>query len=595
MRSVLLATDFVRKDDGTLTPLEINTNSGHEITLDFDVPAQENGRKVPEFMKNFSSYFNHIEFDGFLKSNGITTIKLIDKRGGTCTIFESFAIEYNYQYELISVPEGSLTVPEVEDGEDVLIIRISYDTYALIDDIYARDMFEFHNLIKDEEFAAPVTFNVETTDNVDTINSFKPSQTGESPNYLVKPKLPGYPKGVYPKLYRLDNMDDVNLLKSSITENEFLQEYQFNSSSLIDNRVTFVRSMDLIYGSNLDVFNIINYKSINSVSTQNSLLRYDSELDTDKKLTPILAAKWYPKWFEKSRVISYEFDELDEILMPDLTDKLAAELKLNDSVMGIKFTEDIKNKQTGSVSDLQTFTSGSTPISLFRESDLNCVFINITAEDENGTSYSWYDGINNLYLMQKQGTDVAQYSDQPSSHMVVGDKIFVFDFLTNSPKPLTVTDIYFDIKDIKTYTMGLSDEFREFFIKLDDNLYLLQHNSGCDQGCGVFYDCGSTLWGSPLCDRCAKGSVNCPICTPFGGSYACNSDIRLKENINLIGTSVSGINIYEFNYINDSQKYEGVIAQELIDTEFANALVIGEDGNYKVDYSKIDVEFKKIN
>jgi hypothetical protein len=77
--------------------------------------------------------------------------------------------------------------------------------------------------------------------------------------------------------------------------------------------------------------------------------------------------------------------------------------------------------------------------------------------------------------------------------------------------------------------------------------------------------------------------------------YVCNSDKRLKHNIVLVGTSQSGINIYQFNYIEKEGLYEGVIAQELIGTEFESALVTGEDGMYSVDYSKLDVEFKKLN
>jgi hypothetical protein len=81
----------------------------------------------------------------------------------------------------------------------------------------------------------------------------------------------------------------------------------------------------------------------------------------------------------------------------------------------------------------------------------------------------------------------------------------------------------------------------------------------------------------------------------FCGGGSKFSDISLKENINLIGQSPFGINIYEFNYIGKDGLYEGIIAQELIGTEHESALVLNEDGKYLVDYSKIDVEFKKID
>ena len=75
-----------------------------------------------------------------------------------------------------------------------------------------------------------------------------------------------------------------------------------------------------------------------------------------------------------------------------------------------------------------------------------------------------------------------------------------------------------------------------------------------------------------------------------GAASAIFSDENLKENIKLVGKSPSGINIYHFNYINDDVTYEGVLAQEV---EHA-AIFDDELGYYKVDYDKIDVEFKQV-
>jgi len=68
------------------------------------------------------------------------------------------------------------------------------------------------------------------------------------------------------------------------------------------------------------------------------------------------------------------------------------------------------------------------------------------------------------------------------------------------------------------------------------------------------------------------------------------SDIRLKENINYIGKSLSGINIYTFNYKGDNQVYQGVMAHQV-----PHAAFIHNSGYLAVDYSKIDVEFKGVN
>ena len=70
------------------------------------------------------------------------------------------------------------------------------------------------------------------------------------------------------------------------------------------------------------------------------------------------------------------------------------------------------------------------------------------------------------------------------------------------------------------------------------------------------------------------------------------SDIELKENIEKVGESESGINIYEFEYKDKSfgeGTFRGVIAQEV-----PQASTIQEDGYLYVNYSQIDVDFKKV-
>ena len=68
------------------------------------------------------------------------------------------------------------------------------------------------------------------------------------------------------------------------------------------------------------------------------------------------------------------------------------------------------------------------------------------------------------------------------------------------------------------------------------------------------------------------------------------SDVRLKEDIQLIGKSQSGINIYRFKYKHTDGIYQGVMAQEV-----PQAREMTNIGFYMVDYSKLDVEFRRLN
>ena len=71
------------------------------------------------------------------------------------------------------------------------------------------------------------------------------------------------------------------------------------------------------------------------------------------------------------------------------------------------------------------------------------------------------------------------------------------------------------------------------------------------------------------------------------------SDRKLKKNIKLIGKSPSGLNIYSFEYKNNSFGdgiYQGVMSNEVP----SYAVISNANGYDMVDYSKIDVDFIKI-
>ena len=80
--------------------------------------------------------------------------------------------------------------------------------------------------------------------------------------------------------------------------------------------------------------------------------------------------------------------------------------------------------------------------------------------------------------------------------------------------------------------------------------------------------------------------------TAIGIAGLFTSDVKEKENISYIGSSPQGHNIWEFNYIGDSKRYRGVMAQEVakINPKAVNV----QDGVLAVDYSKIDVNMVEV-
>ena len=80
----------------------------------------------------------------------------------------------------------------------------------------------------------------------------------------------------------------------------------------------------------------------------------------------------------------------------------------------------------------------------------------------------------------------------------------------------------------------------------------------------------------------------------IGASIATiKSDIKTKENINKVGKSPQGHNIYEFNYIGDAQRYRGVMAQDVIKIH-PMAVEVMDDGYLGVKYAMIDVNMEEV-
>ena len=69
------------------------------------------------------------------------------------------------------------------------------------------------------------------------------------------------------------------------------------------------------------------------------------------------------------------------------------------------------------------------------------------------------------------------------------------------------------------------------------------------------------------------------------------SDIRLKQNVEKLAITESGLSIYRFRYIKDptGQDYVGVMAQDLMEAH-PDALVMGEDGYYRVRYDRLGLQ-----
>jgi hypothetical protein len=71
------------------------------------------------------------------------------------------------------------------------------------------------------------------------------------------------------------------------------------------------------------------------------------------------------------------------------------------------------------------------------------------------------------------------------------------------------------------------------------------------------------------------------------------SDVRLKENVNRIGTTAQGLPFYSFSYIGQSSVYAGVMAQDVL-AVMPEAVHLSDSGYYTVDYRKLGLRMLRL-
>jgi len=83
----------------------------------------------------------------------------------------------------------------------------------------------------------------------------------------------------------------------------------------------------------------------------------------------------------------------------------------------------------------------------------------------------------------------------------------------------------------------------------------------------------------------------------IGGIASAFSDIDLKTNIKFENKLINNLPIYSFEYKNSKYgvgRFEGVMAQD-VEKTYPEAVGISPEGYKMVDYSKIGIEFRRVN
>lgn len=278
MKSVLIGTDLLYDKEENLRVLEINSNIGihtKSISLlnwdSFVFFLQEKN------IKNVHLIYGYINIVGEYRDGFQEKMKQVVNQIGL-----------NYYEHIITTPD---VVPHIIDNDETLIIRLSFDAKALIDKFYTADKIKFLNIIKEKPYGCNYFYNssLSLDFNYDGLNTLYKNESFV-PNYIEKKRYPHNKMN----LFQFKNQEQLNYYKDNSTYQTYLQEFYFNNKNLIKNKMSVIRSVDMIFGDNLDVFHFGMYKT----SGQIPFNIFPTEYNEDGSMKQ----KSLDMWFSKSHV-----------------------------------------------------------------------------------------------------------------------------------------------------------------------------------------------------------------------------------------------------------------------------------------------------
>lgn len=643
MRTVLIGTDLLKDIDGSFKAIETNTNI--QTAVDATI------------------YFNEYTFNDFVSGASINEIVFISKSelnlvlndielnqndeiiSNTGKDFSSFLKSYcetkGLTFTSIIADKNSITIPFVEDTDNKLIIRVAYDTTAIIDDIYARDNWEFLKLMHDtDENSIPKTYINDEELGFDSIGTTI-RDNGVHPNFVVKKRFTPADNRTFPKVLKITTIEELGTLKESLDIDEYLQEYIYNPNDLIDNRVKFYRSVDLIYGPNLDVLNLWCVEHGNS-------FEIDSTCDYDDNN---MVQYWErPKYIYKfinsgDKDPHLSGDENTMVLLEDNTKVNLSSLQSGSviktiSIPNLPIDELTYSTQTWSTSYVDFMDNYHIDTASLKNKNVQENWIGFFYEIEtvDGIKFSDVSQAQILYKTLESGSTenyVVKFEMYPMLN--VGDTILLYNTESEMVVDKQISNISISYSMVNVYTTDF--EQLDVFLTMEEGENpiwgIMTHNYAYDCREIGFYpncvDCTSGNYeghGVTGCCRCGEtgGFGTCDtatlfyavcydidqtfdrVCDLYGYCNNNKSDKRLKKNIKHIKTLENGIKLYTFefkekfikktiSFYNEdlSGVWEGVLAQDLIGTSYDMYVKLEKDGYYSVDYKGLGIKLNKIN
>ena len=488
MKALILGTDFLKDADGSLRIVETNTN------------VDIHNKIVPDL--------DWASFKQLLIDNSINSLHLIATDGNFITndkenVFDETTVDVSLKdamqsvmneiggtFNYYEVAKNSITVPYVEDSPNTLIIRTAYDTTAIVDEQYAKDKVNFHKLIQNTSYSPKVYYS-STSDsslNIDQLTTLHIT-TGDTPNYVVKTRYPNTDYVKYPALYKITSLEDLQTLKNSLTNSEYIEEYHTHSDNFVNDKIGVIRSLDILYGGNLNCLHLGSYIMTSPIKSN----LWETTYDANGKMSQNSRPMWLTKAPSPKGGASYILDDDTKILYADGSMKFPNQLLQNDLLKTIKFPWIPENEtsETGEPLYIPDMNSGSfsTDVNTFEVSSSSIIDVGNQIKEtfmirvtlENGIVYEDLPGS----AMMIEEYDTLETTFSFTNRFRLNDSLVFFDYNNNQLTKSKITNL--EIVYITRNVYDLNVELNDIFLPVADEslgLAFIQHNGQCFGWCG---------------------------------------------------------------------------------------------------------------
>lgn len=484
MKATIIGSDLLQTGD-SVKFLEINTNTtiyneGADLLDYTSLFAMLNSNNITEF------HYIWTEGDSY---------KPLTEKYRFKNILEQKCEENNISFTEYMVPVGSVTVPYVEDDVHKFILRQSFDTTALVDETYCADKFEFFSLMSGSTYT-PNTYFTSTSLNLDSLNNVDYSTT-TTPNVLVKPRYPNYNPMDYPALYRVSDITELDTLKSGVESNHLVQEFIFSEDNLVEGRYSIIRSIDIIYGSELDIIHMGGY-------TQSTIIPLsftdDEFLVGTNKLNQKSRYKYITKELGNYSKNDYHTDDDSVILNYDGTLTDIDTIQLGDFMRSIDYVDlndnhaakfeqskiDTFGWDSNLTQDNSTLIQTGTTLQNMVSSLVDTIYIRITLSD----GRTWTDAPSATYYIEEKDSTSTRF--EKVNKMYVGDKLVITDSNTNQLTAIEITGLEMEHAQKTIYSLDFEPSDL-FLVDIGDGDFSVMHNSCwcpwnyCGHWCNSWY------------------------------------------------------------------------------------------------------------